>query len=370
MIILEKLNKCFPFDRNGTLDQALNERTNNLTFIRLCAAILVVIDHAFPLGNKPRWLMTRIGFSLGEWAVVTFFFLSGILIAKSWDEDPNIFHFITKRVLRIFPGILTALTFTTFVIGSLTTNLPIKDYLRHSETWSYLAHNALLFPQKTGLPGVFTQNPFPLSVNNSLWTIPVEFFFYGCLLCVGILGAVKHKYFSLTILCTLLYINLHILPRGKLDPPLFIFMPTYALWSLSLCFFFGVVCYSFRDKIVLNFNWAITAGVVYLISFDTPYVWLTRVFLWGYFLLCFGFQNWKICQSTTKHGDFSYGIYIYGFPVQQYFYHLYPHMTPFENILVCVPVTYLFGMLSWKLVKKPSLSLKRFVKKKKQETLV
>jgi len=73
-----------------------------------------------------------------------------------------------------------------------------------------------------------------------------------------------------------------------------------------------------------------------------------------------------ICLSSTiplqkfgKYGDFSYGVYIYAFPIQQLvrLYHG-ENLNPWSNSLLSIPLILICAVLSWKLVEHPCLQLK------------
>lgn len=78
-------------------------RSNNFDAIRLVAALLVLCSHQlFFLGiDNP----TIAGFTLGELAVMTFFVISGYLVADSWYRDPHLVRFLGRRFLRIWPAL-------------------------------------------------------------------------------------------------------------------------------------------------------------------------------------------------------------------------------------------------------------------------
>jgi peptidoglycan/LPS O-acetylase OafA/YrhL len=58
-------------------------------------------------------------------------------------------------------------------------------------------------------------------------------------------------------------------------------------------------------------------------------------------------------------GDYSYGVYIYAFPVQQTVMHLRPEAGPWENVALAVPPTLLLAVLSWHWVEAPALDRRR-----------
>src|SRR6185369_6055240 len=93
--------------RTMRLADVVDRRDNNLDALRLIAASLVIVDHAWPIAGKEHHLLTGVlGFSLGNLAVSAFFAMSGFLIAKSWHDDPDALRFVAKRALRLMPALI------------------------------------------------------------------------------------------------------------------------------------------------------------------------------------------------------------------------------------------------------------------------
>lgn len=362
------LSNNFSTYTSRSLDEALKDKKNNLNFIRLCAALLVIVDHAFPLAGQPHWLAGRLGFSLGAWAINTFFFISGLLITRSWMEDPRSFSFIFKRANRILPGLFVAILFCAFIVGPLVTTLSIHDYFLNPSTRQYLSNNFRVFPIQYSLPGVFQNNPYPTAVNGSIWSLPLEIFAYGCVLFLGFCHVLKSRWAMTAIFIGLIYINLHVITEGKFlgSNGIWLYMPTAQLWPLLLSFSFGTMCYLYKEHLILNVYAGFCAVCGFILTFATPTATLGLIFLWGYILLVFGFQNWKLCQIATSKGDFSYGIYIYAFPVQQLTMYYFENISPWVQIMIAIPTTYILAVLSWYAVEKPALQLKKYTSVRKK----
>ena len=156
-------------------------RQNNFDALRLLAAILVIFSHSFLIaeGTQSReWLIRLTGNQciLGLTGVFVFFAISGFLVTQSFEQTPNRLHFLTKRALRIFPGLLVATLLSAFVLGPLVTDLPLGAYLSRVEPYQYVVGNTLLDQTVHELPGVrFVDNPVGLEINGSLWTLRLEF---------------------------------------------------------------------------------------------------------------------------------------------------------------------------------------------------
>ena len=68
--------------------------------------------------------------------------------------------------------------------------------------------------------------------------------------------------------------------------------------------------------------------------------------------------SWGRIRLYNRLGDYSYGVYIYAFPVQQLAAHSWSGITPFQDMALALPVTLLFALLSWHLLEKPALALR------------
>src|SRR5690606_32522939 len=163
-------------------------RENNFDFLRFLAASAVVFGHSFWLSGRgatePLRLLTG-SYDTADIAVHVFFVMSGFLIAASWLNSRNPIEFFGKRALRIFPALCIAILLTVLVVGPLATRWPLDEYWSDGQTLRYLSNIALL--TQFHLPGVFADNPFPHTVNGSVWTLPYEVMMYVSVLLLGLL---------------------------------------------------------------------------------------------------------------------------------------------------------------------------------------
>lgn len=346
------------FSKRIPLSEQMNSRKNNLDSIRLVAALLVIVDHAFPLEGSDPFFNKYLGYSLGTVAVGTFFFISGILITQSWLHDPSTFRYSAKRILRIYPAYIICILICAFVLGSIFTTLKLQDYLTERSTWVYVIKNLLMFPITYGLPGVFTDNPYPQAVNGSIWTLPLEITGYILILGFGATRLIKRKEILLIVCIAFFVINIRNTITGTNSEGLFFFMPIAQLLPLLFVFLLGAVVTLYKDKIFLNNGLAI-AGIIFCIAMTQSKFAIWGLYIgWMYFILVIGFQHWKTAQYLTLPGDLSYGIYIYAFPVQQTVAKLFQTGSPLFNMIISMIIVYPIAFLSWKIVEKPSLKLK------------
>lgn len=338
------------FSKGRYLDECSNTKKNNLDFIRFVAAVLVIFSHAYPLttgnnGSELFAVLTNGQMTFGHLAVITFFIISGFLITQSFDRSKDIVKFMKARILRIFPGLIVVVFLAAFVLGPFFTTLSLKDYLFNYQTLQYLTTISLYWIHYD-LPGVFQNNVYPVAVNGSLWTLYYEFVFY---IVVGVLGVSRllNKWVLIVgfVVCTILFY----LSIGSEYVNLFRY------------FCAGMLFYVYRKKIILNFWLAILSLVLLLISVEFGYLKFFFPIFGSYLIFYFAYQSKVNLHNFGKYGDFSYGIYIYAFPVQQIVTYYYGEgITPLTNFLISLPFTLIFAVLSWHLVEKYALRLKNF----------
>ena len=346
------------------LADVAGSRQNNFDSLRLIAALLVMVDHTFPLHGQTHVFVEDIGFTLGALAVSAFFAMSGFLVTKSWLDDPNPVSFAAKRALRLMPGLIVSVLFCAFVIGAAATTLPLADYLRDPGVLSYIKHNVAVFPLRYALPGVFADNPYPSAVNGSLWSLPVEVLAYGVVLGLGITTLLRRRTVVVCVLAFCLYMHWHIESNGWLGSGIWLEMPVVQIWDLLSIFLIGALLYLYREHIVLSGQVAVALVALYVVTLNTPYTGIVFYAMVPYCLFTLAYANLPWLKALARPGDVSYGVYIYAFPVQQLLAAHRPNMDPWLALVFTVPVTYVLALLSWRLVEKPALRLKRFVRRR------
>lgn len=336
----------------------LEGRDNNLNLIRLLAASLVTFSHAYPLtGNGDAEPLARLSgvLSFGRLAVFVFFVISGLLIARSFDRCPSLLHYFGARALRLYPALLAALLLCALPLGLWLTPLSPADYLRHPEVFGYVRNN-LQFTTQYGLPGVFAGNPHPGSVNGSLWTLRYEVYAYFCVVGFGLLGLLRHRpaFNVVTLALILLYLKL---PVG------FLLMP--AEWGIEIVlplagFLFGMAVYVNRARIDCRLRYAVLGMLFCLFSWSSP--WLAGIFIVtvGYTVLVLAFHP-RLQTGLVQRTDYSYGVYVYSFPVQQLLALLLPALHPGTHFMLAYGCVLLLAAASWHWLEKPALAWKRYL---------
>ncbi len=336
---------------NKNLGYLSIDRNNNLDFIRFFAATLVIFSHAFPINylnneREPFFILSNGQSTLGHLAVLIFFITSGFLITQSFFNTKNPLTFIKSRILRIFPALIVIVVLTTFILGVLVTNQPLGEYLSNTETYKYLM-TIFLFPIQYTLPGVFTDNPYQGIVNGSLWTLRIEFLFYLAVLILGTFKLLNKKFilliFTLSMIIPLLNIQVG---EDYID--------------LFRYFSAGMLIYIYKDSINLNIVIAIISTIIIILSIFSGFFQVCFPIFGSYIIFYIAYNKKIKLQNFSKYGDFSYGLYIFAFPIQQLtMQYFILHANPFFNFLISFPITLLFSYLSWHFIEKPALKLKK-----------
>lgn len=339
------------------------KRKNSFDFIRLFAAGLVVFSHSFAVTGHSEPAVS--GFSFGAIGVWIFFILSGYLIAKSWDQYPRFNVFFAKRILRIFPGLAVAIVATILVTGIFFTAIPFFQYLIQQGTLSYL-NNILLYNTVFTLPGgVFAENIYPNAVNGSIWTLAYEFTMYIIVALIGVSGLYK-KISPIAIWASLFLIVLAMVLIGKHHFALAIFyLDIYQFSMFALMFFSGIVMHKEGHRIKLNvklgfLSLAIFIALALLMPTLQP---LTASLFLAYALFSLGQHG--LMSWIGKYGDFSYGIYIYSFPIQQMIAAVTDTSNPWKMFLLSLLTSTAVAALSWHLIESKALKLKEKINSKK-----
>jgi peptidoglycan/LPS O-acetylase OafA/YrhL len=339
---------------------------NNFDFLRFAAATLVIVHHSYALLLKPEPLYTITGvFSFGDFAVAVFFVISGFLITASFERCRAAVPFLLSRFLRMWPALLATCCLAVFAIGPLNTHLSLPDYFSNPGTWSYFKNLGLINLQ-WGLPGVFIDNPFKNVTNGSLWTLPIEVTMYGVTLCLGLLGVYRFRYAVLALFVFVLVLQMRLMNDPHAAEITFKLFP---IWlgetRFSTLYLGAAVLYLFRD--VCKFNWrpASLCLLFFIGSFATPAFKMVMFLTLPYLVLYAAFAVIPYLNRFGRFGDFSYGLYVYAFPVQQTIVHFTGgRLSVFRFFCLSFIATLVLAIISYYLIERPSLHLKRRFQKR------
>jgi len=338
-----------------------SRRWGNFDAIRLIAATTVVLSHSFMIGaagydSEPFVRVFGQHHDMGLMAVGAFFVISGFLITQSFLTRASTLSYLLNRILRIFPGLIVCTVVTTLVLGPFFAP-SAWDFVTGHDTWAFIGHTASL-QQFSGMN--FPVHLYP-EANGTMflvttWTLPAEFQCYLILLIVGSLGMLR-------------------LPTA-------VAMLAFGLWSFShwnepFLEAMAVTIMYFGAGSALYFvhaKWRPTAPVLVaaVAGFSAMAVagWPMEGFaLFGSVLLIQLATSERVTlPKASRYGDLSYGVYLYGFPIQQASRAAWgPSITWWQDFLVAMPLALGCAWLSWHLVESRALALARRYRRSVQE---
>lgn len=370
--------------RRRTIGESFSGRHNSLNALRLALALMVLVGHAGGLGGFGDVGGIN-GAGLGTFAVYGFFGISGFLIAGSAVRNrPG--RYIWQRFLRIFPAFWVCLIVTALFFGILgwmghhPAQCGLSCYFGASDSpLGYLYRNWFLpsaYIQQSAIAGTPSGIPLPLSWDGSLWTLFYEFLCYLGLMALAVSGCLRHRIVTLVGTVGLWALIVLITLTPSLDDQFNAVRNAVimSLFKFAAVFLVGAVIYLYRDRIPDSGWLALGCSVVFVASLwlpngtlpdgsaRDPLLWFTDSDLLAplvaYPLLWLGIH--LPFQRVSARNDYSYGVYIYAYPVsqllaiwgvQRWGYPAYVSL----SVVATIP----FAVASWWLIEKRALSLKK-----------
>ena len=340
-------------------------RDNNIQLIRLVAAAAVMLFHSYVftghMGEDPVFVATGTTDS-SVIGVDCFFVLSGFLVTRSWLSRPRLVAFAAARALRIYPALFVAVALSIVLAGAAS-NVPWRAFVASPVTIDFAWRNAVAWEVRYLLPGAFVDNPYPGAVNGSLWTLPVELRLYIAVLIAGLAGLLSRVDRCAAMLVALVALFAWKPEWLPLDPN------TAGVRNLALLFGLGALAYVARDRVPLSLT-ALAVGVVIVIVNPWGWgrgLWFTLTVAYGTLVLAYHPRiQWR---AYNRVGDYSYGLYVYAFPVQQTIVARVPGLTPAELFAVSFAITLGLAAISWHALERPALALKSKFRKRATDLL-
>ncbi len=321
-------------------------RSDILGVIKFIAALLVIVSHAFALsmdsGHDWLWYISGYRLTLGALAVSIFFFASGLLVTKSLFRDPGILSFFCKRIKRVIPPLMFVAVLSAFILGPLVTELKLRRYFTSSETYTYLLNGICILQHD--LPGVFERNVYGTTVNGALWTMPVEMVCYVCCYAGYKMRLLNRRFFGFVVL---------ILTAGWCYVSIAGSTLLISVYRACLMYCYGMAAYIYRDILVLKKRYFIISMISLMLGLFTPFLDIIFVVVFPYILIYLCWKN-TMRLKAGKLGDYSYGIYLLGFPIQQTVVYLFGgRMNPYINMACALPIAILGGAAIYFIIEKP-----------------
>lgn len=342
----------------NTIASLFHGRDNNFNLIRFIAASAVLLAHCFALvapGQRATAIIDMESLALGPIAVDVFFIVSGFLVTRSVLTQPTMVDYAVARFLRLFPALFVATVGIAFVLGPLVTLVSWQNYFTDPRTWLFVPLTASLVTHSMTLPGVFDTVPEVGVIDPPLWTLRYETMCYVLLALFALVGALSTRFRTTLTLAIVfgvyLFVTFATPWRGEIAA-------VDSATRFILGFFLGGAFYVFADRIRLHLGIAPLLAFVAVASHGTPFYEMALKVALAYGVLWFALVPVGPIRHFNRIGDYSYGIYILSFPIQQTLVMLDPEITPVWLLLCSFPAVLAFAMLSWHFIEHPALRQK------------
>lgn len=320
-------------------------RANGFDGMRLFLALGIVAFHSFTITQGSATGMPAPVRAAAALVLPAFFALSGYLVAASLERSHSIREFAALRLLRILPGLCVVICVTALVLGPLFSTLSIRDYFRDPSLAAYF-RNILAQPH-FALPGLFENHPRAGIVNGSLWTIQLELICYALLAAMALLLRGAALNIALAGLALLL-----LFPATPFAGLALTWLPAK---ELPLAFCIGALLLRLDRHVPHH------AAIGLACLGAAAGLALLGATTWGALPLGYG-VIWLALRRIPPwltRADYSYGLYLVAYPLEQVWLHLFPSRALWwADLAFALPLALLCAMALWHLVERPLLARK------------
>lgn len=345
-----------------------HQRQNSFNAIRLFAALCVFVSHQFSFLGRNEPALGPLGISLASTGLYIFFALSGYLIAQSLFRNSDVLRFTSARFLRIYPAAV-ANTLFCVGLGAVITVQPASVYWRSKEVWQYLIHNGsiVLPPTQFSLPGVLETATWPV-VNGSIWTLKYELVCYTVLLLLFLACRFRREILrpliavclGVAVVCYIARITYYPNPTGL---SFFADYNWFNFIRFIMTFFAGAfLALATKSESRTRYAYALFLLSACLIVFGPTPEFARGGVILLLVLLVVEVGKRSVFYSSfyqERVGDLSYGTFLYAYPIQNVLVTRYYNGSNALLIsAVCLALTLICAFVSWRLIERPTLSLK------------
>lgn len=369
---------------HGTVADLLTGRNNSMGFIRLVLATAVVVSHARVLGfGMPEFghAFSHGQVDLGKWSVYGFFVLSGILVTRS-GVRLRLGRFLWHRALRLLPGLWVCLFLTAFVAAPVIywrLHGSLNGFVGHAfGPVEYLRSNGAIQLNQYDVSNVMGDAmgkglAYDRSLDGALWSLYYEVLCYvgvAVLAVTGVLARARRAVLLIACLLGWLVIRQAVGDRfwagafeasyfHPLDLPVLGYTSPVLIIYLGYAFALGAVIELYRDRIPVSDVLGIASLLALLVSARYGYLFVVGVPAFAYFLVWLAIRLPAPFRRIGARNDYSYGIYIYGFVVEQTLVVLgFARWGLVPYLGMTLAATVALAMLSWHCVERPAMRLK------------
>jgi peptidoglycan/LPS O-acetylase OafA/YrhL len=282
-----------------------------------------------------------------------FFALSGFLVTGSALRLRATAPFLTFRLLRILPALSVEVTLSALILGPLFTALPVASYFNNPQFFRYFGNIAgwITFH----LPGVFAAN-YVSVVNGNLWTLPAEFDCYLITAALMISGLAYNRgvLTAIIVVVTAILVGLNTFSDFGL-----VVEEPHTATTVTYYFFLGMLFFHWKDYILASWKIFILAAISGFILLNFSHaIYIAPLFV-TYVTIFLGVKALPEFKWLRTR-DYSYGIYLYGFPITQALLALAPSLRGHSVLVFALGTacTLAFAAMSWHVIERRALALK------------
>lgn len=128
--------------------------------------------------------------------------------------------------------------------------------------------------------------------------------------------------------------------------------------ALGLMFLTAALCAHWRERIPLSHVFMAAFAAAAALTHGSRWFGPSLVLAALYFTFWVAYKLPAL--RWPRDVDYSYGLFLYGFPVQQSLAALFPDIVPLAMLPASATIALLLAMLSWHLVERPALRFKGY----------
>lgn len=343
-----------------TLGEALTAGRNSLNALRLAFAACVIVSHAWWLGGygpEPALF----GIKLGTAGVMGFFAISGYLITVS-AERSTAFEYAAARFTRIYPGLLVSAVLVAFLAAPLGALITRGRYSL-SGALAFLESAAALLIGTADTPPIGTSllgNNDRFDWDGPLWTLTWEVLCYVLIgLALFLTRRLSNDGRSATVIILWLFAAASGAVAGKILSGGFGPDRTEFVLPFIAIFMASSLLATIRHRIRVSPLYLMGAMVAVWAAYSTGYGTALAPLPFAYAVLSIGSLTYG--SRIGSRYDISYGVYIYGWPVQQLLAaaRLPLHVPVLGYAALALALVTPLGLLSCLLVEQPAQRARR-----------
>lgn len=342
--------------------QQTGGHASGFDYLRLTLALSILVLHAWIICDgfqAVNAIFLSPARPLMRFILPAFFALSGFLVAGSLERSRTLGMFLALRVLRIYPALGVEVLLSAFLLGPFATHLSLSEYFTDPLFLHYLRN--VVGDVHFYLPGVFADNPLPGVVNGQLWTIPFELGCYITLSGLMLLGLWRWRVLAPigVVAVTLAYLAVTLIRHDGVLVPVPGAINGALLVATFLC---GVSLYLYRELVPYSAPLCVAAALLGGLCLSVlPGGDFFAPLPVAYVTVYLGLLNPS--RRLLRGADYSYGIFLYSFALQQACYHFLPFARePAGNLLVGLPAALLVAAFSWHCVERPAQRFRKTLK--------